>query len=96
MIKIKYTDTSLTLSGHADYDKYGKDIVCASVSTLVTSTINHIHSISETIDYQDDGNILSFRINNDKYSKILFNNLILMLKELANDYPKNIKIESEK
>ena len=29
-------------SGHAGYDDYGKDIVCASVSVLVINTINSL------------------------------------------------------
>ena len=28
--------------GHADYDQYGKDIVCSSVSSIVTTTVNAI------------------------------------------------------
>lgn len=37
MIKIKLDDEnlSLTITGHADYAEYGKDIVCAGVSSLV-------------------------------------------------------------
>lgn len=37
MIKIKLDDEnlSLTVTGHADCGEYGKDIVCAGVSSLV-------------------------------------------------------------
>ncbi len=37
MIKIKLDEEnlSLTVTGHADYAEYGKDIVCAGVSSLV-------------------------------------------------------------
>lgn len=97
MIKIKYNTDSLELSGHADFADYGKDIVCAAVSTLLTCSVNNIYSIDkESINYKDDGNKIRIEILKNDYSKLIFNNLILMLKELANDYPKNIKIESEK
>lgn len=33
MIKIYITKDSIKINGHADFDEYGKDIVCASVST---------------------------------------------------------------
>ena len=94
MIKIKYNTDSLELSGHADFADYGKDIVCAAVSTLLTCSVNNIYSIDkESINYKDDGNKIRIEILKNDYSKLIFNNLILMLKELANDYPKNIKIK---
>ena len=97
MIRIKYTNESLELTGHAGYADYGKDIVCASVSTLVVCSINNMKSIDEdSVDYKDDGNKITIKVFNNNYSKIIFENLIQMLEELAKDYPKNIKIESEK
>lgn len=97
MIKIKYTKDSLELTGHAGYADYGKDIVCASVSTLVVCSINNMKSIDkDSVDYKDDGNKITIKVFNNNYSEIIFDNLIQMLKELAKDYPKNIKIESEK
>ncbi len=35
MIEILITDNSISIKGHADYDEYGKDIICASVSTIL-------------------------------------------------------------
>ncbi len=35
MISICLTDNSISIEGHADYDEYGKDIICASVSTIL-------------------------------------------------------------
>lgn len=97
MIKVVYNSNSLKVTGHANYAEYGKDIVCASVSSLITCTVNAIYSLNkETIKYSDDTNILSIEVSNDENALKLFNNLILMLKDLAKDYPKNIKIESEK
>ena len=97
MIKIKYTKDSLELTGHAGYAEYGKDIVCASVSTLVVCSINNMKSIDkDSVDYKDDGNKITIKVFNNNYSEIIFDNLIQMLEELAKDYPKNIKIESEK
>lgn len=98
MIKVIYSNNWMKISGHANYAEYGKDIVCASVSSLVTCTVNNINTIdSSSFKYEDDGNTVYLEIiNNNDISDKLFNNLILMLKDLAKDYPKNIKIESEK
>lgn len=35
MIKVKLTKNSIKIDGHAEYDEYGKDILCASVSTVL-------------------------------------------------------------
>ena len=46
MIKVDLTkENVITISGHANYDDKGKDIVCASVSSIVITTINAIIEI---------------------------------------------------
>lgn len=84
----------ISILGHAMYDEYGKDIVCASVSTLVISTVNNILSInSNTIKVeQNDSKIIIEYILKDSIIDILMNNMISNLNTLANNYPKNIKI----
>lgn len=98
MIKVIYSNKWMKVSGHANYAEYGKDIVCASVSSLITCTVNNISVVdSSSLTYEDDGKTIYLKIiNNNDISDKLFNNLILMLKDLAKDYPKNIEIESEK
>ena len=97
MIKVVYSSNSLIVTGHANYDDYGKDIVFASVSSLITCTVNGIYGLNKnSILYKDDSNTIEIKILDDENALKLFNNLILMLKDLAKDYPKNIKIESEK
>lgn len=84
----------ISILGHAMYDEYGKDIVCASVSTLVISTVNNILSINnKTIKVeQNDAKIIIEYILKDNIIDILINNMISNLNTLANNYPKNIKI----
>ena len=50
MIKIKVEKNnnqykSILIKGHALYEDFGKDIVCAAVSSIVTTTINAIEMI---------------------------------------------------
>lgn len=84
----------ISILGHAMYDEYGKDIVCASVSTLVISTVNNILSINDkTIKVeQNDSRIIIEYIFKDNIIDILINNMISNLNTLASNYPKNIKI----
>ena len=100
MIKIKITKEgnnykNIVITGHANYDVYGKDIVCAAVSATVLTTLNGVialdDSILEVINKQDK---MIIDINKvDETSQILINNMINCLNELVIEYPKNIKID---
>ncbi len=37
----------LRVVGHAGYDEYGKDIVCAAVSALVTNLVNSLEAYTQ-------------------------------------------------
>lgn len=97
MIRVKKYNNIIEISGHANYDEYGKDIVCASVSSIITATINYIMNIdSSSINYLDDGKTIRIsKINDNEIVGILLNTMIDMLKDLENQYKENIKIESE-
>lgn len=95
MIKVDLTkENVITISGHANYDEKGKDIVCASVSSIVITTINAIIEIdNDAIDYSDIDNKIEIRvIKQDEIVLKLINNMVLLLEELQNDYSDYIKI----
>lgn len=94
MIKVKLDNNKIEISGHAYYDENGKDIVCASVSSIVITTINAILEIdSDSINYEDlDNKIIVELLNENEIVKKLINNMVFMLESLEKDYPKNIKI----
>jgi len=85
---------NVTINGHTNYDDYGKDIVCASVSTIATTTINAIIRINDkAIDYEVKDGFLNIKILlHDEYIDTLLENMIDLFKTLSKDYPKNVKI----
>ena len=93
MIKVLVEKNKIEISGHAGYDDYGKDIVCASVSSIVITTINNIFDIDQdSILYEDNDNKIKIEIKkDDEIVNKLINNMVL-LENLEKDYPKNIKI----
>lgn len=97
MIKVVTYPNKLIISGHANFDNYGKDIVCASVSSIVTASVNDMMTVKkEAINYSDDGNELIIEIiKDDELIYKLFNNLVALLKSLAQDYPKNIVVKED-
>ena len=97
MIKVQVNNKNISITGHALYDIHGKDIVCASVSSIIYTTINALFKINKSsIEYNDDGNKIEIiNIKKDDLTNKLLENMIDLLKQLEIDYPKNIKIESE-
>lgn len=95
MIKVDLSkDKVITVSGHSGYEERGKDIVCASVSSIVITTINGIIEIdNDAIDYSDlDNKIIIRIIKDDEIVNKLIKNMILLLESLEKDYKDYIKI----
>ncbi len=86
---------SIVIEGHADYSEAGKDIVCASVSSICITTVNALIRIdSSSIDYEDNDGYLEVDIKkHNEFIDIIIDNMIDLLSELAKDYKKYIKIE---
>lgn len=94
MIKVEIENNKIEIKGHANYDDYGKDIVCASVSSIVITTINAIIEFDpESIYYEDLNNrILIEKLKDDDITNKLIDNMIELLEELEKSYKDNIKI----
>ena len=95
MIKVDLREENvITIKGHALFSDFGTDIVCASVSSIVITTINDVMSIdNDAIEYESKTGkvVIKIKKNSDIVS-ILIDNMILLLESLEKDYKKNIKI----
>jgi uncharacterized protein YsxB (DUF464 family) len=85
----------ITVLGHAMYDDYGKDIVCAAVSSITTTTVNGILALNKnSLSYMVSKKGLSIDIKNtDETTQILIGNMVSLLKELEVNYPENIEVK---
>lgn len=93
MIKVKKDKNIITISGHANYDKYGNDIVCSSVSSIVYTTINGILNLNSNSLKVTDNNTLTIEVlSNDEVTTKLIDNMMLLLEDVKLQYPKNISI----
>lgn len=101
MIKVRISKKdsviqSIHCKGHAMYDDYGKDIVCASFSTMIITTINAILTFDQNaISYTDNNDLKIINIKKDNITNNLLNNLVNMIYELRDNYNKNINIKEE-
>ena len=101
MIKIKLLKNNnnlgkIIIRGHAMYDDFGKDIVCAAVSSTVITSVNACLSIDENSVNYDDKDGLEIEIKkNDIVTRKIIESMISNLKELEVAYPKNVQIKEE-
>ena len=94
MINVKVTKKNISILGHANYDEYGKDIVCAAVSSIVLCSVEAISKFDiNAVDIKESNNKLEIIINkNDDITQKLISNMLDCLNELEKKYPKNIQI----
>ena len=97
MIRVKTEHKRIRVTGHAEYDDYGKDIVCASASSIVTTSINAILMFDKNaIKYTTSEGLIEIEVlTMDHVTKKILENMLNMLEQLSRDYPKNIKVERE-
>ena len=110
MIKISIKNNNnvieeVSITGHAMYDDFGKDIVCSSVSSIVITrdgmNLRCAEKVIEKADISPDKiniSLLSLSTKillNITYYKeltnLLLENMISLLEELGLQYPENIK-----
>lgn len=96
-INLKYNDDlieSISITGHANFDVYGKDIVCASVSSIVITSVNAIIRLnSDSINYDDSNGLSITVLNHNDVTDTLIDNMAMLLKDLEKQYKKNIIIK---
>lgn len=97
MIKVLIKNKQIIISGHANYDDFGKDIVCASASSIIITSVNACLKFdNSSLNYKEEKDKLIIDIKSDEYNiKLIINNMIDMLEELAETYNKNIMIVKE-
>lgn len=101
MIKIKLEKNNdkiknIIIKGHALYDDFGKDIVCAAVSATVITSVNASLLIDEdSLSYNDKDGLDIKVLKDDTVTEKIITNMISNLYELMKMYPKNIQIKEE-
>lgn len=96
MIKIYQKDDEIVIKGHAMFAEVGKDIVCASVSSIMTTTVNALIRFDDkSISYEEKDGITIKLLKKTREVNILIENMMALFKELETNYQENIKIYRE-
>ncbi len=102
MIKIKIARDEekiilISMQGHADFDQYGKDIVCSAASTIIIGGINAIAQLGfiSFISYSVDVGNVEVKINNTDISElqVILETLVIQFKSIEESYPKYIQVQ---
>lgn len=99
MIKVQtFKENNVTckvvIDGHSGYAENGYDIVCASVSSIVTTSVNMLVRLDkDAISYEAKEGFIKMEISkHNEFIDIVLENMMDLLEQLASSYPKNIKI----
>lgn len=86
-------------NGHSGYSEQGTDIVCAAISTalqLPVLSMQEILKINPKFNINEDGflEVDLKTLNKDDFKKLELSleTMVLFIKELSKQYPKNIKL----
>ncbi len=78
--------------GHAEYDDYGKDIVCAAVSVLIINAANSLEKFTNDLimaeTHEDGTTEILLKEHPSKETVLLIDSLILGLEGIRNQYGK--------
>ncbi|MBR5341318.1 MAG: ribosomal-processing cysteine protease Prp [Erysipelotrichaceae bacterium] len=86
--------TEIEVSGHAEFGEYGKDLVCASVSSIMFGFMNALDALDEDVEIRQLDNSIS--IVNRSSSKVIrdyFELTLMQLKTIEESYGDFIKVE---
>ncbi len=95
----------LSAVGHSGFAEEGKDIVCASISSLVQALnlgLNKVLNIKTKTDIDEKKARMEIEMPKDLKAEVLdkamvlFETVILSLKELEKEFPKHINIKEIK
>lgn len=92
-VKQSWNDADILIEGHAGYAERGKDIVCASMSTLYQSLVNGIDQLSDSIVHEfTEENSTRIHIGGlYEYSRALVDSFKFGCQSLAMAYPNNVE-----
>ena len=81
------------ITGHANYDEYGKDLVCSAVTILAYSCVNTLDKYNDDIKFEDDGDIMYVEVSeNNTNTNIIFDYFKTGIETLLGNYGSYVKL----
>ena len=85
---------SIDVSGHAEFGEFGKDLVCASVSSIMFGFMNALDALNEDTEIIQSENRITIRNHSGSQTVDDYFELVMMqLKTLEESYGDFIRVE---
>jgi uncharacterized protein YsxB (DUF464 family) len=85
---------SIDVSGHAEFGAYGKDLVCASVSSIMFGFMNALDALDEEVEIkQSENRITVLNHSGSKQVDDYYELVMMQLKTLEESYGDFIQVE---
>ncbi|MGL5268470.1 MAG: ribosomal-processing cysteine protease Prp [Spiroplasma sp.] len=84
------------VAGHANFDQYGKDIVCAGISAVIFGTLNALDNLvsqTEVEIIQENNKITITVLKPTNNNQIILKTMLWQFKTISDQYSKNIIIK---
>jgi uncharacterized protein len=94
MISVTIRDNGFSIFGHAEYEEYGKDIVCSAVSFLAQTIAHELDVYNSATTHQESG-MMDVKIHDTitAESNVLLQYFENSVTKLSLQYPKNVRIK---
>ncbi|MCT4562825.1 MAG: ribosomal-processing cysteine protease Prp [Maledivibacter sp.] len=91
-----------SVNGHANFDEFGKDIVCASISILSQTAVLALYEVANIdVTYEMDEGLISCRIPDNidvkqrEKANIIIDTMLIGIKGTIEIYPEYITLQDE-
>ncbi len=85
--------TSIEVKGHSNKDVYGKDLVCAAVSAVVTGGMNALNNKEFDLILEEGYSLIDSKHIPNDHDAIVLKTMQIQLQTISELEPKFVKIE---
>lgn len=87
----------LNIHGHAQSAEYGKDLICAGVSTIAIGTLNALDQMNTNCTCTMSNNIISVKVNNldNEVTQVILNTAKIQFETIQESNKAYIKISKQ-
>ena len=81
------------IEGHANYDEYGKDLVCSAVTILAYSCVNSLDKYADAVNFSDNEIIMTVSISSpNRDTDVIFDYFKTGIETLLGNYSSYVKL----
>ncbi len=81
------------IEGHANYDEYGKDLVCSAVTILAYSCVNSLDKYADDVNFSDNEIIMTVSISSpNRDTDVIFDYFKTGIETLLGNYGSYVKL----